>query len=212
MSRVTSILTGGGARRIIIAGGLLIAVTLAGAGLSLRDLYNNAIDASRENTANLGIVTAEELSRSLEAVDLVLSEATQRIAHSGAAAEESRREMAGEATHDFLVNRLQALPQLNALFLTDKFGIQVNSSNFWPVPSTDLANHGFFKDAAKADGGTLVISTPAKAGRRDGGRCSSPVVSKAAPASSSAPCRRRSSCTTSRISIKRSACLKADQC
>jgi signal transduction histidine kinase len=163
MLRVTSILTGGGARRIIIAGALLIAVTLAGAGLSLWDLYDNAIDASRENTANLGIVLAEELSRSLESVDLVLGEATQRIAHSGASSpEEFRREMANEATHDFLVNRLQALPQLNALFFTDAIGIQVNSSNFWPVPSTNLANHGFFQDAAKADSDTLVISAPAK--------------------------------------------------
>ena len=163
MWQVISILTGGGARRIIIAGALLIAVTLTGAGLSLWDLYDNAIDASRENTANLGIVLGDELSRSLQSVDLVLGEATQRIAHSGAATpEDFRRDMASEATHDFLVNRLQALPQLSALFLTDAVGIQVNSSNFWPVPSTNLANHSFFKDAAKADADTLVISAPAK--------------------------------------------------
>ena len=163
MVRVTSILTGGGARRIIVAGALLIAVTLAGAGLSLWDLYDNAVDASRENTANLGIVLAEELSRSFESVDLVLGETTQRIVHSGASIpEEFRREMASEATHDFLVNRLQALPQLSALFLTNAFGVQLNASNFWPVPATNLANHGFFKDAAKADSDALVIGAPAK--------------------------------------------------
>ena len=163
MLRVTSILTGGGARRIIIAGALLIAVTLAGAGLSLWDLHDNAIDASRQNTANLGIVLAEELSRSMEAADLLLGEATQRITHSSITTpEEFRREMASDATHDFLVNRLQALPQLSALFLTDAVGIQVNSSNFWPVPSTNLSNHSFFKDAEKADPDTLVISAPGK--------------------------------------------------
>ena len=80
---MTSIVTGGGARRIIIAGALLIAVTIVGAGLSLWDLRRNAIDASRENMANLSIVLAEELSRSLESVDLVLGETTQRIVHSG---------------------------------------------------------------------------------------------------------------------------------
>jgi signal transduction histidine kinase len=163
MLRVTSILTGGGARRIIIAGALLIAVTLAGAGLSLWDLYDNAIDASRQNTVNLDLVLAEELSRSLESVDLVLDEATQRITHTGIATpEEFRGEMASEATHDFLVNRLQALPQLNALFLTDAVGTQVNSSNFWPVPPTNLAARSFFKDAEKAEAGTLVISAPDK--------------------------------------------------
>jgi signal transduction histidine kinase len=163
MLGVTSILTCGGARRIIVAGALLIAVTLAGASLSLWDLYNNAIDAARQNTANLGIVLAEELSRSMESVDLLLGEATQRIVHSGVSTpEELRREMASEATHDFLVNRLQALPQLSALFLTDAVGVQVNSSNFWPVPATDLANRNFFQNTEKADGDALVISPPGR--------------------------------------------------
>jgi len=156
-------LRAGGARRIIIAGVLLIGVTIIGAALSLWDLYDNAIDASRENTTNLGIVLAGELSRSMESVDLVLGEATQRIVHSGMATpEEFRREMANDATHDFLVNRLQALPQLSALFLTDAAGIQVNSSNFWPVPPVDLANNGSFPEAEKADPGALIISAPGK--------------------------------------------------
>jgi signal transduction histidine kinase len=164
ISWVTSILTGGGgARRIVIAGAVLIAVTILGAGLSLWDLYENAINASRENMANLGIVLAGELSRSMDSVDLVLDEATQRISHSGAMTpDEFHAEMATEATHDFLVNRLQALPQLSALFLTDATGHQINSSNFWPVPDVNLANNSFFQDTQKADADTVVISAPGK--------------------------------------------------
>ncbi len=163
MMRVISMLTAGGARRIIIAGALLILITIVGAALSLWDLYDNAIDASRENTANLGIVLAEELSRSMESVDLVLGEATQRIAHSGGSTpEEFGREMASEATHDFLVNRLQALPQLSALLLTDAVGLQVNSSNFWPVPAVNLGKSSFFLEAQKSDPASLVISPPEK--------------------------------------------------
>jgi signal transduction histidine kinase len=160
---VASIVTGGGARRIIAAGAVLIAVTLIGAGLSLWDLRRNAIDAARDEMANLGLVLAGELSRSMESVDLVLGEATQRIAHANAATpDEFRREMVSEATHDFLVNRLQALPQLAALFITDAAGRQVNSSNFWPVPPIDLANAPSFTEAEKTSAETLVISAPAK--------------------------------------------------
>ena len=163
MLRVTSILAEGSARRIIIAGALLIVITIVGAGLSVWDLHDNAIDASRQDMANLGIVLAEELSRSMESVDLVLGEATQRIAHSGAATpDEFRREMASEATHDFLINRLQALPQSSALFLTDATGVQINSSNFWPVPPANLADRSFFLEAEKADPLALVISAPSK--------------------------------------------------
>jgi len=154
---------GGGARRIIAAGAVLIAVTLTGAGLSLWDLHRNAIDAARGELANLGIVLAGELARSMESVDLVLGEATQRIVHANAATpDEFRREMASEATHDFLANRLQALPQLGALFFTDATGVQINSSNFWPVPPVDLANAPSFADAQKAPTETPVISAPAK--------------------------------------------------
>jgi signal transduction histidine kinase len=160
---MTSILTGGGARRIIIAGALLIALTIIGAVLSLWDLHGNAIDAARENIVNLDIVLAEELSRSMQSVDLVLGEATQRISHSGAATQEDfRREMASEGMHDFLVNRQQALPQSSALLLTDITGTQINSSNFWPVPPVALADRNFFTETERADGTSVVISAPGK--------------------------------------------------
>ena len=163
MLRVSFMPSGGGVRRIITAGALLIAVTIIGSALSLWDLHRNAINASRENMTNLGIVLAGELSRSMESVDLVLGEATQRITHAAATTpEEFRHEMASEATHDFLVNRLQALPQLSALFLTDSTGVQTNSSNFWPVPPVSLAQNSSFIETQKADADTLVISAPAK--------------------------------------------------
>ncbi len=156
-------LSGGGARRIIAAGAGLIAIAIVGAGLSLWDLKRSAIEAARAEIANLGTVLAGELSRSMESVDLVLGETTQRIAHVGAASsEEFRREMASEPTHDFLVNRLQALPQLSALFLTDAMGVQVNSSNFWPVPPVDLTNSGFLAEAQHVSADSLVIAAPAK--------------------------------------------------
>ncbi|HWD59963.1 MAG TPA: ATP-binding protein [Stellaceae bacterium] len=163
LRRVISMLAAGGARRIIVAGALLIAATIAGTFLALWDLHGNAIGAARENTANLGIVLAEEMSRSMQSVDLVLGEAMQRIAHAGAATpEDFRREMASETTHDFLVNRLQALPQLSALFFTDAAGVQVNSSNFWPVPAVSLAASASFLEAQRADSDALVITAPAK--------------------------------------------------
>jgi len=148
---------------MIIAGALLIAVTLIGVAVSLWDLHRNAIRASRENMTNLSIVLAEELSRSMESVDLVLGETTQRIAHSGASTpEEFRHDMASDTTHDFLVNRLQALPQLTSLFLTDATGIQINSANFWPVPAVDLAASNAFTETQKAEADAFVISAPAR--------------------------------------------------
>jgi signal transduction histidine kinase len=163
MLRVISIVTAGGARRIILVGAILIALTIIGAAISLWDLRRNAIDASRENLATLGVVLAEELSRSLQSIDLVLGETVQEVVHSGATTPEGfRAQMASEATHDFLVNRLKALPQASCVFLTDAVGMQVNSSNFWPVPMADLGDREFFRNATDPDHTGLLISDPIK--------------------------------------------------
>ena len=163
MLRVTSIVTAGGARRIALVGAVLIAVTIVGAGLSLWDLRRNAIEASRENIATLGVVLAEELSRSIQSADLVLGETVQEVAHSGATnPADFRRQMASEASHDFLVNRRKALPQASCVFLTDAVGVEVNSSNFWPVPAVDFGTRPFFRDATDPNHSELLISAPEK--------------------------------------------------
>lgn len=161
MLRVFSALIGGGARRIVLAGAALIAITIAGAVLSVWDLRRNAIDASRQNMSNLGIVLAEQLSRSIQAVDLVLGETAQHVARLAATSpEEFHREMATEASRAFLVNRMRALPQAGGLFLSDALGLLVNSSNYWPVPSIKLADRDSFNAAQDPQATGLIISPP----------------------------------------------------
>ncbi len=161
MLRVFSALIGGGARRIAIAGAVLIAITSAGAVLSVWDLRRNAIEASRQNMSNLGIVLAEQLSRSIQAVDLVLGETAQHVARLAATSpEEFHQEMASEASRAFLVNRMHALPQVNGLFLTDALGLLVNSSNYWPVPSINIADRASFSAAQAPQATGLIISPP----------------------------------------------------
>ncbi len=161
MLRVSSVLIGGEARRIVIAGCVLIAVTLLGGVLSIWDLRRNAIDASRQNMSNLGIVLAEQLSRSIQAVDLVLGETVQHVTRLTASTpEEFREQMADETSHAFLVNRMHALPQASALFLTDALGSLINSSNFWPVPAIDVSDRDYFQAAQNQDATGLIISPP----------------------------------------------------
>jgi hypothetical protein len=163
MLRVSSMLTGGGARRIVIAGSVLIVIAILGGVLSIRDLRSNAIDASRQNMSNLGIVLAEQLSRSMQAVDLVLDETVQHVARSGAATSgKFHEQLASEATHACLVNRMHALPQASAIFLTDEAGREINSSNFWPVVSVDHSDRDFFRAARSSDAQALIINPPSR--------------------------------------------------
>jgi signal transduction histidine kinase len=163
MRKVLSLAFHGGARRIFSAGLGLIVITVVAAAISIWDLRRHAIDSYRDNMVNLGVVLAEQLSLSIQGVDLVLDETLQNVLRSGATTpEEFRQWMASEATHSFLAARLQQLPQASELFLTDASGNEINSSNFWPVPALDLSDRAYFRDAQAADGQGLLISGPTK--------------------------------------------------
>src|ERR1700722_10948833 len=163
MLRMSSVLIGGGPRRIVAAGCVLIVVAILGGALSIWDLRRNAIDASRQNISNLGIVLAEQLSRSIQAVDLVLGETVQHVSHLPATSpEEFREQMARETSHAFLVDRMHALPQSSAVFLTDAQGLLINSSNFWPIPPVDVSNRDFFRAAQDPGAQNMIISPPVK--------------------------------------------------
>jgi signal transduction histidine kinase len=163
MLRVSSVLMAGGARRIAVVGAALIALTIFSGVFSIFDLRRAALDASRENMANLGVVLAEQLSRSMQAVDLVLGETVHQVTHSDATTpEEFRRQMASEATHGFLIDRLQALPQAGALFVADADGMAVNSSNYWPALPLNNADRDYFHDAQNPFSRSLIISAPSK--------------------------------------------------
>jgi signal transduction histidine kinase len=71
--------------------------------------------------------------------------------------------MASEATHNYLYNRLQVLPQAHSLFLTDAAGNDLSSSNFWPAPPVNVSDRGFFIGAENAVTTALVISSPRRA-------------------------------------------------
>jgi hypothetical protein len=72
-------------RHLPLVGIGLIVATIAAACLAVWDLRVDAIADYRQNMSNLGVVLAEQTTRSLQAVDLVVQETREKILESGVA-------------------------------------------------------------------------------------------------------------------------------
>jgi PAS domain S-box-containing protein len=148
-------------RLSLVAIGLLCVIVLA-AGLAVWDRREEAIAHSRQEMTNLGIVLAEQMARSLQAVDLVLQETQGMVVATGVdSPEQFERSMASEDVHRFLADRLKLVPQADAVGLVSANGKLVNSSRVWPAPALDVSDRDYYLGLHEHDRPSLYISAPA---------------------------------------------------
>ena len=118
----------------------LILLVAASTALAVWDGRRAAIHTYEDRQTRLGIVLAEQTGRAVQAVDLVVAATVDQIRASGVeTAGALRRELANEAFHTELRQKLRNLPQLDALTVVDADGRAVNTSRFWPAFGTDLS-------------------------------------------------------------------------
>jgi len=140
---------------------LLIAITIVGAGLIAWDQRAATIARSRQEMASLGMVLAEETTRSVQAIDLVLQELQRKASVVGLDnAERFETLMGTEAMHQYLKSRLRNLPQAQAVAVIGASGRVVNGSRLWPIPIIDLADRDYYTHLRDHDDAGVFISAP----------------------------------------------------
>ncbi|HWK48085.1 MAG TPA: ATP-binding protein [Stellaceae bacterium] len=150
-------------RRFLLVGILLSIITVIAAGLTIWDLRGAAIESYRSNMKNLGVVLAEQTSRSMQAVDLVVKETGAKILDAGVETpEQFNRLMATEEIHDYLGSRLRSLPQATAVTLIGSDGNIVNSSRSQSPPAVNLSDRDYYTYLREHDVATSYISEPMK--------------------------------------------------
>jgi PAS domain S-box-containing protein len=148
-------------RRLWLVCALLVLASLVtGAGLSWQ-LRQAALANSERELTNLGTVLAEQTSRTIQSVDLVLREVQARTASLGLRSpEQFRSQMVGENAHQFLVSRLRNLPQADAIALVDAQGMLMDWTRDEPVPRTDFSDRDYFRRLSSYDDPDIFISEP----------------------------------------------------
>jgi signal transduction histidine kinase/DNA-binding response OmpR family regulator/HPt (histidine-containing phosphotransfer) domain-containing protein len=150
-------------RRLTSLGGAVILIVMLAAGLTIWNLRQDAIKASTVQLQNLGVAFAEQTSRTLQAVDLVLDEARERILRLGLARPEQFAEvLASEGWHQFLADQLKNMPQVRTLALVGADGKLVNTSRRWPVPATESSDSDFVDYLRLHDEASSYFSRPVK--------------------------------------------------
>ena len=151
-------------RRLSAVGAVVIAATIVAAGLTIWDLHDNAVRDYQRDMANMGVLIAEQTSRSLQSVNLVLNETRQKIVESGVTNSESfDSRMGAESIHRFLQLELKGVPQAEALIMVDADGRVINYSRQWPVQPINVSDRDFFQYLRDHDDAQPFISVPVKA-------------------------------------------------
>jgi hypothetical protein len=83
-------------RRLYFVGIALIAITVAAAAITIRDLREQAIEGYQRDITNIGVLLVEQMSRSLQVVDLVIRETRERALGTGADTHGGRLEIDSE--------------------------------------------------------------------------------------------------------------------
>jgi signal transduction histidine kinase len=155
-------------RRLYVVGIALIAITVLAAAITIRDLREQAIDDYKRDMANIGVLLVEQMSRSLQAVDLVIRDTRERVRALGADTPERFAALLGtEDFHHFLQDQLKSLPQANAVIVVGADGKVVNFSRRWPIPDIDISDRDFFQQLRDHDQADVLVTEPVRT--RSGG-------------------------------------------
>lgn len=133
-------------RLLLLGTSLFVAITIAAAWLAVWNLRGEQIAAAMKDRKNLAVVLAEQTSRAIQAVDLVVQDTQRMVLAAGVTdPDQFRQRMATKDVHHFLLDRLRSLPQANSIALLDDAGMIVNFSRAWPVPVIDASDRDFYR-------------------------------------------------------------------
>ncbi len=148
-------------RLIWAVGVTLIVITLLGCGATIWDLHEQTIEQQRVAVRNLGFVLAEQTSRYVQIVDLVLQETQSRLASVDIRSPGELAEKLGiDTTREFLLNRLKNLPQANAFFLLRADGHTLITSRTQVTGNPDFSDRDYYRHFAGQDDPGPFISEP----------------------------------------------------
>ena len=139
----------------------LIVALIVGALFAIWELRQGAITDAEEDNHRLGVVLAEQTTRTFQAVDLVLQDLAEKIVsgsvHDLATLHDG---FGGQAVHDALAKRHIDLPQTSAFSILDAEGRFVNNSRDLGVTEISFADRSHFRHFASTPDPGPFISEP----------------------------------------------------
>jgi signal transduction histidine kinase/DNA-binding NarL/FixJ family response regulator len=139
----------------------LVLLVIGATALATYEGRSSAIREYEDRETRLGLVLAEQIQRSIEAADKVVTATVDQIQANGIETDDDlRTALASETAHLELAQKLRNLPQLEALTIMDSTGHAVNTSRFWPSAGRDLSPGDVFQHFSTEPGDGPYLSSP----------------------------------------------------
>jgi diguanylate cyclase (GGDEF)-like protein len=137
----------------------LFVVAIATTSLSLWQIRYASISDVHTNNRTTAAILADQASQSIQAVDLLLSDFTARVASAGVVDGRGLRALlGGRDGHDFIKDRLGSLQQVDVITIVDSTGAFVGSSRPWPGPVVNLDGKEAFERQKEAGHSLLAVA------------------------------------------------------
>jgi diguanylate cyclase (GGDEF)-like protein len=154
MSKVRSV------RAIIVAALLVFVVAAVAAGGTILRLRGTVIADGVKDSANIAAVIAEQIDRSIQSIDLVLADLSDRIAALPLEHPDQLRNALESGTfRNTMRDRLSRLPQAFGLAVVDRNGNVVASTSGSLSPRLNVADREYFQDLVHQER-PLSVSAP----------------------------------------------------
>ena len=138
----------------------LIASSVLAIGLTIRGLRTDAIQETNANIGNIATVLSEQLARSIQSVDIVLTDVRERVEKQAPSAqEELDQQTRGRDLHEFLRDRLSRLSQADFIAIIDSDGYIANTTQHWIPSKIDVADRDYFQHFKQENDDGIYIST-----------------------------------------------------
>jgi diguanylate cyclase (GGDEF)-like protein/PAS domain S-box-containing protein len=149
---------------IWLASGLIAAAVLAIA-LTVWGFRADAIEEAINDSDNIATILAEQTGRSVQAIDLALSEVQARAVSVGVMSGSGRgedfyRAIHSREIHELLKEKLAQLPQAIVMTVADRDGRLIASSRYWPAEQIDISDRDFFRYLKEHANAGLYVSAP----------------------------------------------------
>lgn len=136
-----------GAGLTLVSGVAAIAAYCLVAVLALGHLHKRAVDDTKLELRNLALVLARYTENSLQSIELLEEGVVAMVdALAIGSVEQFNERIAHYQIHQELRARAQALPDVEALFLTNEVGLTIASTRAWPQTIFSIADRPHFSE------------------------------------------------------------------
>jgi diguanylate cyclase (GGDEF)-like protein len=124
----------------------LVALSVLAIGLTILGLRADAIETASTETRNIAVVLSEQLSRSIQALDISLTDAREQIeARYSPDQDYFNRQIRGSDVYSSLNERLGRLTQADFFAIVDRNGQLAVTTRLWPTPKADFSDRDYYR-------------------------------------------------------------------